>query len=591
MLAIYARTSNSKLNKNDFSIEDQISTGISLATKLNLEYEIFQDIGISGTNMDRPALMDLMHEIKSGKVTHVFAYDQSRIERSTNIWTFFSGVCVSYNIELYLGSNKIELTDETSMLVANLMSLFNNFYAKITSQKVKSANRAKAAKGKTHGILPFGLGRDKDNNYIEIKEQADVVREIFALSKQGVGCWKIANLLHEKGYPTKRGTGKWTGTTIDGILKNTIYKGIREFDRNNKTDGAVVSELSFKIIDPILFDEVQLLRQNGKVKSGPKNKYNYLLTGKLTCGHCGDPMKGIHKPKSRTSIYRCKNQTKQVLNRCNDSKGINITNLDNLILTLIFQNTVVEDYLKYFQNYEDNIETVTKIIEKLKKELKILKSQKTRLLDLIQFSDENDPEVLKRFTSVDDKIRGKEIEIKHKEEELLKIKTHDPFNKIIENRKVNFHTLDKETLHNICFDLIDEIKITFKGNDSIIQIRFKYINYEIAYYHRLRTNVFRFLLPKNETKKIVTVEQMVNNRINTELSLTRNDSKYKPLDISSEEYDVLDALTQDSLDDLSLEYQIMSDENELIEYYDGTNFDSSKFDVILENGSLLKYVE
>lgn len=504
---------------------------------------------------------------------------------------FFSGVCVSYNIELYLGSNKIELTDETSMLVANLMSLFNNFYAKITSQKVKSANRSKSAKGKTHGILPYGLGRDDENNYVEIKEQADVVREIFSLSKKGVGSWNIANILNDKGYPTKKSNGKWSGTTVDGILKNKIYKGVREFDRNNKTDGAVVSELSFKIIDPVLFDEVQLLRQNGKIKSGPKNKYNYLLTGKLICGHCENEMKGIHKPNSNTSVYRCKNQTKQVLTRCNESKGINITNLDNFILTLIFQNTVVENYLQYFQNNADNIQAVTDNIDRLKKDLKDLKTQKTKLLNLIQYSQTNDDEINKRYVVVNDNITTNEISLKQHQEELIKIKTHDPYTRIIENRRVNFKSLDKESIKKICSELIDKIKITYQDNDALIQITFKNIQHEIAYYHRLRSNVFRFLIPKDEIKKLASIEKMINNRVKTELSLTRNDSRYLQLVMDANEFEKLDTLTLDAVDDLSLEFQILCDEEELGEYYNGSSFDSTKFDVILENDTLLKFVE
>ncbi|MGV1019729.1 recombinase family protein [Empedobacter falsenii] len=591
MLGIYTRTSNSKTNKNDFSIEDQINAGIILAQKLNLEYKIFEDKGISGTNLDRPALMELMHEIKSKQVTYVFAYDQSRIERSMDIWSFFSGVCVAYNIEVYLGDNKIELNDPTSMLVANMMSLFNNFYAKITSQKVKTANRSKAAKGKTHGILAYGLGRDENNNFVEIVEESNVVREIFALSKQGVGSWNIANILNDKGYPTKRATGKWSGTTVDGILKNSIYKGIREFDRNNTVEGAIIKELPFKIIDPILFDEVQILRQNGKIKSGPKNKYNYLLSGLLTCGHCGDEMKGIHKPNSGTSIYRCKNHSKQVLVRCDDSKGINITNLDNFILNIIFQNTVVEDYLKYFKNTKESVETINNIISSLKKDLKVLKTQKTRLLDLLQFSDSKDPDIKIRYTNVVDEIKSKEIDLKRNEDELIKLQNHDPVSKMIENRKLNYNELDKVTIKNICNDAVDTIKITFQENDSIIQVKFKHITHEIAFYHRLRTNQFRFLVPKDKATRLKTIEIAINNRVNSELSITNNDSKYDILKLDSEKYNELDGRTLDAMDDISLEHQVMSDVEDLNEYFGISGFDRSKFDVSLDQDNLLKYVE
>lgn len=84
---------------------------------------------------------------------------------------------------------------------------------------------------------------------------------------------------------------------------------------------------------------------------------------------------------------------------------------------------------------------------------------------------------------------------------------------------------------------------------------------------------------------------MINNRVKTELSLTRNDSRYLQLVMDANEFEKLDTLTLDAVDDLSLEFQILSDEEELGEYYNGSSFDSTKFDVILENDTLLKFVE
>ena len=55
-------------------------------------------------------------------------------------------------------------------------------------------------------------------------EQAEIVKYIFAEVLSGKGTQKIADDLNQKGIPSKRG-GRWTATTIRGILKNEKYTG------------------------------------------------------------------------------------------------------------------------------------------------------------------------------------------------------------------------------------------------------------------------------------------------------------------------------------------------------------------------------
>lgn len=55
-------------------------------------------------------------------------------------------------------------------------------------------------------------------------EQAEIVRYIFAQTLAGVGTHDIAKDLAAKGVPTKKG-GKWTGHTVNGIIRNEKYTG------------------------------------------------------------------------------------------------------------------------------------------------------------------------------------------------------------------------------------------------------------------------------------------------------------------------------------------------------------------------------
>ena len=62
MLAIYCRTSKSKEEGTDYSIETQQQGGVKLASQLGIEYKFYIDEGMSGTLAieDRPSLTDLV---------------------------------------------------------------------------------------------------------------------------------------------------------------------------------------------------------------------------------------------------------------------------------------------------------------------------------------------------------------------------------------------------------------------------------------------------------------------------------------------------------------------------------------------------
>ena len=70
---------------------------------------------------------------------------------------------------------------------------------------------------------PYGY-QNIDGQMIINPKQAEIVKYIFAEVLSGKGTQKVANDLNQKGIPSKRG-GRWTATTIRGILTNEKYTG------------------------------------------------------------------------------------------------------------------------------------------------------------------------------------------------------------------------------------------------------------------------------------------------------------------------------------------------------------------------------
>jgi DNA invertase Pin-like site-specific DNA recombinase len=425
MLGIYSRTS--KARKEKYTIENQKDNGIKCAQKLGVPYRIYVDDGISGTTDDtiRGGLSDLFRDMKSKEISSVYVIDQSRVERDTVTWQFFVSLCLNNKILYYPGGSMLDLDNPTNRMYANLMSVVNSYYSEITSRKVKDANAKKVKVGKTHGLKPYGYGKDALNNYVIIDEEAKIVRRMFELSLSGIGAYSIANILNEEGVPTKfsknfKGTITrkdpytkkiklfekskiiWRGNVIGDILKNPIYKGTRiwnryedniEFENGKKIKTKKVVEVITTenhvppIVDKELWEKVQSNFQKNKKNVGPKEKYNYLLNGIVSCSICGCEYRGKKRPKGNDNSYKCsKNGDKTV--KCSN-RGISIPRLETFIIRLLILDKYSYELFENLPNNKSNIQTYSNQLLAKQKELDNISKQIKNLILLASNLGEN----------------------------------------------------------------------------------------------------------------------------------------------------------------------------------------------------------
>lgn len=120
--------------------------------------------------------------------------------------------------------------------------LFNEWYAKDTSKKVRAVLRNKGMSGqRLGGITPYGYIKGESGQLVLDEETAPVVRLIFQLCVEGNGTGKIARILSERAIPTpatvnfqRFGWTKgyhpdmpclWTSESISSILAQDTYLG------------------------------------------------------------------------------------------------------------------------------------------------------------------------------------------------------------------------------------------------------------------------------------------------------------------------------------------------------------------------------
>ena len=112
------------------------------------------------------------------------------------------------------------------------------------------------------------------------------MREIFQRYANGERAADIIRDLNKRRITTSLGR-EFNKNSINQILRNRRYIGYYFYKGTETPDGMP------RILDDALFFKVQeMLAKNRAAPGKSKSKDDYLLTTKLFCGHCGDPMTG-----------------------------------------------------------------------------------------------------------------------------------------------------------------------------------------------------------------------------------------------------------------------------------------------------------
>lgn len=163
------------------------------------------------------------------------------------------------------------------------LNLFNEFYSRDTSKKVKAVKKACAENGKFMGTYPaYGYKRDPaDKHHLVIDEDtAPIVRRIFEMRAAGTGFHAIAVMLNEEGIPSpgvlyyqrkgqtdpRRVNHKWADQTVKNIVRSEVYIGNMVQERPERCR-----------INPV--NSWVSRRKNGFVWKGPMNRLSHRNCG------------------------------------------------------------------------------------------------------------------------------------------------------------------------------------------------------------------------------------------------------------------------------------------------------------------------
>jgi len=287
-------------------------------------------------------------------------------------------------------NNGVDSINGTENDMTPFINLFNEFYAKDTSRKIRAVFKAKGNSGKPLCTNPpYGYVKDPEdkNHWIIDEEAAEVVRKIFRLCIAGYGTSQIAKelqrqqilvpsaYLNSKGICTPAQVPedpyKWSSRTVGDLLSHREYLGctvnfkthkksykLKKTIENDPSEWQIFEGTHEAIVDEGTFETVQKIR-NGRRRWTPMGEMP-VLSGMVYCADCGQKLyqvRGRNLPQSEYMV--CSTYRKRGKDKCL-SHQIRNSVIEDLILTDLKKVTA---YAR--EHEEDFVRLVTQTSEKV----------------------------------------------------------------------------------------------------------------------------------------------------------------------------------------------------------------------------------
>lgn len=411
---VYCRLSQDDGNTGDSnSIINQKKILIEEIARKRLSNPIyFIDDGISGTTIQyRPAISKAIELVEMGKVKNFLVKDLSRLARNYLDAGRLTEITFPDNDVRFIavsdGIDSDHQTDNDANLLP-LKSLFNDWYSRDTSKKIRAVKQAKAKAGErmtTNAI--YGYKKDPNNSkkWIVDPVGAEIVKRIFSEVKAGMSFSKIAKSLERDCIETpsrrrislgenppavSQGLYNWHRTMVEGIVSKMEYLGHTVNGRTKrrsykdkkqiwlpKEEWLIFENTHEAIINQDTFDIVQKMRQHKRIKTNPRFKAGHenLFAGLVFCGTCGCKHYYCAFEKNGTNLdhYKCSKYSRTI-DRCANPHYIRKADLEELVLLEL--NSLIKQ-IKF-----DEVEFLNKLEHKFKIESsKQTNKQRQKLLN------------------------------------------------------------------------------------------------------------------------------------------------------------------------------------------------------------------
>ena len=378
---IYVRVSTDDQRDNGYSIDSQLRMIKEYCEKNDYNIvDVYNDAGHSGKDLMRPEMQRLLADIKSKKIDKLIAIKVDRLTRNNYDGFWLLNYCEEHDVKIELILEPYDVSTANGEMIFGMNLVFGQRERKEIGARTKRAMEEMALEKIHPSKAPYGYIRNKETGHLEIEPiEAQVVKEIFELCKQGKSTRNIATIMKDNNAYLKQ--GKWASDRIYKILTNAIYIGTFEYGKYKRKHQDVLRVENY--CEPIIDETTWNATRNVLVKNKHSNygEYIHLFSGLVKCPICGNIMSSSESfkyPNGKLKVYyhlRCKNH---------NCKGFGLHYNTEKIESKLKQ--ILEELTIFILSMDNEIitckSTKSNDIKEIEKAIEKLKLQEKRLVDL-----------------------------------------------------------------------------------------------------------------------------------------------------------------------------------------------------------------
>lgn len=323
-VAAYARVSTDA-DEQENLLENQIEYFQKLISE-NPEYElvdVYHDFAMSGYKETRPGFQRMLADCRAGKVDMIITKSVTRFARNTATFLKATRELRDLGIGVYFELQNINTLTQAGELLVTVYAAFAEEESKTYRDLNLMSYKRRYTEGIPHYQLQRSLGYDiVDGEVVIVPEEAEIVKRIFKMTKDGYRLVTIASVLNDEGIRTKAGA-RFTQEYIFRMIRCESYKGdyvmqkvFSDEDRKLKKNHGERPQYYIEhnhpaIIKKALWQAANDAIDNRKAERSirtdniPMNEQNFPYMKKLYCAKCGSLLKPRKASTCKQYSFQC----------------------------------------------------------------------------------------------------------------------------------------------------------------------------------------------------------------------------------------------------------------------------------------------
>jgi site-specific DNA recombinase len=231
----------------------------------------YDDGGLSGASLDRPALQELLEDLRGGKIDVIVVYKVDRLTRSLADFAKLVELFDQHTVSFVSITQSFNTTSSMGRLTLNVLLSFAQFEREVIGERVRDKIAASKRKGLwVGGPIPLGYAT-VNKKLVVVPEEAETVRTMFRLYLEcgSVGALagelarlKIVSKVRTIANGRTQGGGPYSVGALAHFLKNRFYIGevVYRGEVYAGEHGPLVDRSTFEAVQAKLVENVRTRR-------------------------------------------------------------------------------------------------------------------------------------------------------------------------------------------------------------------------------------------------------------------------------------------------------------------------------------------